>query len=184
MIALINQADPEGRLTAVAPRGPHPSRGGPSWFTANQDDHGDTTLTESLRLIDELIEHESEVLGAEPARTLIIGYSQGGATALALALRADAPHRFDEVIAIAGYLPQLGRSDDGGLDWAFADAAGSTSVLLVHGTHDEAVPVMQSRSAARVLARNGIEVDLVEADAGHGLGGTLNSVVTAHLAHV
>lgn len=181
MIAFMEAVDPSARFTAIAPQGPHHTDGGPAWFAPDWDDETDTTLAVSLGLLDEVVADESRVLGVDPSEALVIGYSQGGATALASALRGGAPHRFDRVVAVAGYLPDLGACDEGGPGWAFAEAAGSTSVLLVHGMHDESVPVVQARSAARVLERNGIEVDLVEVDADHRLGGELASVVAAHL---
>jgi predicted esterase len=78
------------------------------------------------------------------------------------------------VVALAAWLP-----DEPGLGWDFHGAAASgVRVLLVHGTEDDVVPLPQARSAARVLERHDVEVNLIEVPAGHDLSSLLAPAVT------
>ncbi len=165
----VEELDPEARFRFVVPRAPFETPDGPAWFAATHPDedptgHSHRRLVDSLAELNELIREESAAIGTAPSDTIVIGYSQGGATALALALRADAPFQVAAVAAIAGYLP-----DTDGLTWNFEASAKTTRVLLVHGTDDDQVPVLQSRSASKVLRRHGIDCEFVEIETGHVL---------------
>jgi predicted esterase len=69
------------------------------------------------------------------------------------------------VVALAAWLP-----NEPGIEWDLAAAAAAGSaVALVHGRHDEVVPVQLGRGAARALERHGVDVTWIEIDAGHQL---------------
>jgi phospholipase/carboxylesterase len=96
---------------------------------------------------------------------VVLGYSQGAAVALALALAASSGWRPTAVVALAAWLPH-----EPGLDWDLTAAEHAhLRVLLVHGTHDEVVPAAQGRSAHRLLARHGIETSYRELETAHQL---------------
>jgi predicted esterase len=95
------------------------------------------------------------------------GHSQGGAVALALALRqAGSDEPLGGVYSVSGWLLH---AESVAYD-APALAAGGTPVLVVHGADDEVVIVQQGRSSARYLERHGVTVEYVELDGDHHLG--------------
>lgn len=167
-LGLTDTLDPGGRFDFVIPRAPFETPGGPAWFAADLERSPDERLADSLTALDALIATEAAALDLAPTATTVVGYSQGGATALALAFRAGRPVTYAAVAVLAGYLPS---AED--LEWDFITAAGVTKTLIVHGTDDEAVPVLQARSATKVLGRNDVDYDFAEVDTGHGLGPTL-----------
>jgi len=173
---LVPQLDPVGRFATVVPRAPVDGPTGPSWYESDDEGPDARALTASLAALDALIDEQCREAEVDPAATVVVGYSQGGAVALALALRAGAPRRPAGVAAVAGFLPHTD-----GLVWAIGEAAPTTAALLVHGTDDEAVPVQQGRSAARALARNGMAVTWRELDGGHALGPDAVEVLRAWL---
>lgn len=165
LAALTPRLDPEGRFTTVVPRAPFDGPGGPAWFESDADGPDPRALTASLTALDRLIDNRCRALAADPAATVVVGYSQGAAVALALALRSGAPRRPAGVAAVAGFLLHAE-----GLEWAISEAAPTTAALLVHGADDDIVAVQQGRSAARVLARSGMAVTWREFDGGHAIG--------------
>jgi phospholipase/carboxylesterase len=86
----------------------------------------------------------------------VMGFSQGAATAFAVASLREIPVR--GVIALAGYLPS------GGL------VTGEWDVFWGHGSRDEMVPVERARSDVDRLREAGVDVQYCEADVGHKLG--------------
>jgi predicted esterase len=162
LLSQLRALDPDHRYSIVAPTGSTTTEsGGVAWFPSSAGDHG-PPLVETLETL--------RTSGVELSPTfddiVILGYSQGAATALALALGATTGWRPSAVVALAAWLP-----NEPGLEW---DLAGATRrglrALLVHGAHDDVVPVEQGRSVERLLTRQGIDVTWLELDAGHALG--------------
>lgn len=153
-------------LPLLVPIGPVDTPGGHGWFGSGQPGDEDTAPPLS-RTLDSLVDEILAGCGAanvDSAGAVVVGYSQGAATALALTLRRGATWRPAAVAGVAAWLPH-----EPGLELAFAEAAGATRVLLVHGEDDEVVPIMQGRGVRRVLERHGVEVTWVEHAGGHGL---------------
>jgi phospholipase/carboxylesterase len=151
-----------GDLATLLPRGPVDAGGRPAWFASEPDDRG-PALADTLDALDALIDETCRTHGLDRSATALVGYSQGAAAALALSFRVGHAPRPAQVLSHAAWLP-----DEPGIDWAFGEAT-AVRVLLSHGTHDDVVPVQQGRSVARVLERHGVDVELVEVDAGHAL---------------
>lgn len=145
---------------------------GAAWFTSHDDDTG-PPLSSTLDATEALAAEACAERQLQPARDLVVlGWSQGAAATLALALRGGAALRPAVVIALASWLP-----NEPDVAWDFATAAdGGLRVLLVHGRHDEVVPVEQGRSTHRVLERSGVDVTWIEIDAGHDLGALVATV--------
>lgn len=141
----------------VVPPGPVRSAGGRAWFPSLADDDG-PALAPTLDRLDAMIS-----AAGDPADIVLLGWSQGAATALATVLRLGAAIRPRLVVALAAWLP-----NEPDVAWDIA-AAQSTRFLLVHGVDDPVVPVEQGRSAARVLERAGLDVSIVEVAAAHDL---------------
>lgn len=153
-------------LPRLVPSGPVRTPEGYGWFGPDPNGLADTSppLSRTLDRLEAQVVDACAAAQVDPAGAVVVGYSQGAATALALALRRGARWRPVAVGAVAAWLLH-----DPSVEWALADAAGHTEVLLVHGEQDEVVPVVQGRSARRTLERHGLEVTWVEHAGGHDL---------------
>ena len=156
---------PEG-LHVVTPRSTIDD-GGPVWFRS--DEHGpvEADLLASLDQIEAAITDACAEGGFGRDQVVVGGFSQGGATALALVLRGGGGESpVAGVFCVSGWLPH---ADAIAYD-ASALAAGGTRALVVHGADDEVVAVQQGRSAARYLDRHGVTTRFVELPGDHHLG--------------
>jgi phospholipase/carboxylesterase len=176
VVLLHGYGDPPGRLREtlapslpigsglVVPTGPVHTADGPAWFAGEPDGDG-PPLSETLDALASLIEQSARTTSLDDRAITVVGYSQGAATALALACRATDGWRPHTTIAIAPWL-----TDEPDISWDFAAAADRGGrVLLVQGEHDDVVPTAQARSAARVLERHEVSVTLIEHPGGHAL---------------
>ncbi|HEY6099269.1 MAG TPA: alpha/beta fold hydrolase [Anaeromyxobacter sp.] len=98
--------------------------------------------------------------GADPARTFLFGFSQGATMALALALTR--PEVARRVILHSGrVLPDLARR-------APPEKLAGLEALVLHGVHDEVLPVERGREIRDLLAPLlGPRLEYREHDAGH-----------------
>jgi predicted esterase len=173
---LVEQLTPVARLhrfAVTAPTGPTRAANGPAWFPSLAHDTGPglaTTLDAIERHMLALeVEHDFD-----PMETVVVGWSQGAATALALALRSGGSRQPRTVVGLSPWL--VAEAD---IEWDISGAAArGTRLLLAHGVDDEVVPVTQARSARRVLERAGTDVTLIEVDTGHDLPALLPPALT------
>ncbi len=168
-LRLEHQLVPSGGVL-VAPRGPFPlADGTAAWFGADQDGGPDPEqLAAGLDAVDAAVADACTTHTTSPERVVLGGFSQGGAVALAWALRRGAlgrgtAPRLAGVVCVAGWLP-----DADGLDLDLS-AAVDVPFLVAHGHDDEAVPLPMGRSVVRVLERSGWTVTFVGGDHGHEL---------------
>jgi thioredoxin 1 len=148
---LLGYLDPEGMFATVMPRGPYAAPGAPgfSWYDMTAPPTPET-FAEALAALDESLDATCAAQGFPRSEAIVGGFSQGAGLALALALRpSDAPHPAG-VLAMSPFLPGL---DGLELDDA---AVGSIPILVQHGTHDQMIPVKQSRTLARALRAAGV----------------------------
>ena len=127
----------------------------PAWFDVrgmdlarSPDAHGIETST---RLVRSLLARE-ETRGVPAHRTVLGGFSQGGAMALQVGLSHS--QRLAGVLGLSCYLPlpdRLGPSE--------IAANRSTPVLLAHGTGDDVVPLPRGEDARDRLQALGFQVD-------------------------
>jgi phospholipase/carboxylesterase len=162
----------DGSWEVLQPRGPIELGGGPAWFASDDDGPVEAQLVASLDQLDRLVDG----LGAPSASLVVGGSSQGGAVALAWALRAN--RALAGAFCVNGWLPA---PESFAYDPQSLSAAG-TRVLVVGSLDDEVVPVQAGRSAARYLDRAGVDVTAVELDAGHGIGAEAVAAVGTWLA--
>jgi phospholipase/carboxylesterase len=114
-----------------------------AWYdikSLSADDRADEEgVRESMREVDALIARERD-RGVPPQRCLLVGFSQGGAMALASGLRREAP--VAGIAALSAYLPLASKTA------AEMTAGGkATPVFMAHGTQDPVVaPAWGSRS--------------------------------------
>jgi phospholipase/carboxylesterase len=127
----------------------------PAWFDIRgldlaqaPDAHGIET---SSRLIRTLLEREAE-RGIPPQRTVLAGFSQGGAMALQVGLTH--PHRLAGILGLSCYLPMPDRVR--GED---AKANRQTPIFLGHGTEDDIVPLARGEAGRAALLALGYSVE-------------------------
>lgn len=99
-------------------------------------------------------------LGADPQQVYLLGFSQGAAMAMSVALTA--PRRIRGVVAIAGrLLPAIAPFG------APAESMGHLRVLIQHGLKDEVVPFSESAAACQLFAELHVKQGIREYAAGH-----------------
>jgi phospholipase/carboxylesterase len=110
----------------------------------------------AVAFIDEAV----DVLGADPERVFLAGFSQGGIVSLAAMLTA--PEKVAGAVCMSGRLPpEL-------LPFAAEpDRLRGKPVLIVHGTRDGTLPVDYGRRAAATLAGLPLDVEYRELDLAH-----------------
>lgn len=116
---------------------------------ANRAD--ESGVDESVAQTEALIAREA-ARGIPPSRVLLAGFSQGGAIALATALRRSEP--LAGVIALSTYLPMAER-----LAREVTAQAPSQPVFMAHGQFDPVVPYAGGDISARALRGFGFAVD-------------------------
>jgi thioredoxin 1 len=148
---LLGYLDPDGIFATVMPRAPHAAPGAPgfSWYDMSAPPSPET-FAEALDALDATLEETCAELGFPRSDSIVGGFSQGAGLALALALRPSAAAHPAGVLTMSPFLP--------GLDGLELDdtAVGSIPVLVQHGTHDQMIPVKQSRTLARALRAAGV----------------------------
>lgn len=98
---------------------------------------------------------------ADPARTFVAGFSQGGM--LALAAMLTAPERLAGVVCMSGHLPDVAVSRA-----VAGDRLRDKPILVVHGKRDDTLPVGLGRRAYETLdGRFPVAIDYREFDIGH-----------------
>ncbi|MDQ7988109.1 MAG: alpha/beta fold hydrolase [Candidatus Dactylopiibacterium sp.] len=163
LFGLASHFDP--RLLIVSLRAPHEMAPGYyRWYerrdTADGSVFDEAEVEASRTWLVQALKDCVMATGADPRQVHVLGFSQGAAMALALALTA--PGRLRSVISIAGrLLPACA-------PYAMpAEALRHLTLLIQHGTHDDVVPVGESVAACRLFAELGVPQGIREYDAGH-----------------
>lgn len=138
---------PHARVRPVTINGGVPMR---AWYdipSLQVDQRADEAgVRDSIAEVEALLARERD-RGVPPARTVLAGFSQGGAIALATGLRREAG--LAGVVALSTYLPLANASRDE------STAAGrATPVFMAHGSQDPVVPQAlgsRSRDALQAL---------------------------------
>jgi phospholipase/carboxylesterase len=105
----------------------------------------------SITQVGALLDRE-HARGVPSSRILLAGFSQGGAIALAAALRRREP--LAGVVALSTYLP-LGEHSFA----TMAEAATRQPVFMAHGSADPVVPFAAGQRSAERLRAHGFDVD-------------------------
>lgn len=135
----------------------------PAWYdiygldvSSEEDVEGIQTIKMA---IDALIEQQVNQ-GIQTRRTVLAGFSQGGALALYTGL--SYPHRLAGLLALSCYLP---------LHRQLQDYAAHNSqlppIFLAHGVHDDVIPLAFAQLAWRLLEQRGFQVRWQEYPCAH-----------------
>jgi len=147
----------------LAPRAPlAASPGGYSWRELPDGSWGFPSVRDfepACRGLIELVDTWSASTGGNADCFDVIGFSQGAALGIALALLH--PQRVRALGVLAGFLP------DGAEPLLERRPLAGMPVFVAHGTLDERVPVERARRAVRELEQAGAVVTYCEAETGH-----------------
>lgn len=157
-----------GRLLVVAPQGPDPVSLGPpgggapqgwAWFPLGATPPSPLAIANAVAGARAFVDEALARLPVDRERTAILGFSQGGVIASALALAE--PARWRALAALSTWIPgDLVRSLP-------AVDRSRLEVLVQHGTGDDMIDVARARESVATLRSLGIEADAREYAMGH-----------------
>ena len=164
LLPLLDELDPEARLTGVTLRAPlQLMPGGYHWYVVREIGHPDgPTFYETYDKVTAWLDDLPRITGVGLDRTVLGGFSQGAIMAYALALGPGRPSPA-ALIALSGTIPVLGGFE---LD---LEAHRDVPVAVGHGTLDPIIPVQLGRSAADRLQAAGLNVMYHETRMGHAI---------------
>jgi phospholipase/carboxylesterase len=145
--------------TVIAPRALYASElGGTSWArSVVRDDLDNADFQEAIERLSRFVHEAITLYEVDSQRVIVMGFSQGAALSYAFSLAQ--PEILRGVIALAGFLPDLSSAQP--------VTPALPHYLIIHGTHDEAVPIDRAREARSVLERRGASVEYHEHRVGH-----------------
>jgi len=141
---------------------PHPSTiGGRMWyafpdrysFQSTEGLERQADLASSARLLTDWIKALPEQTGVPLSRTILGGFSQGGA----MTLQVGTALPLAGLMVLSGYLHTPIQSEN----------FQASRLLVVHGRQDQAVPLVAAHQARERLLALGAKVDYRELDIGH-----------------
>ena len=155
-----------GRSLVLCPQGPLAFEAGPGavgygWFPLARG--GPTDPAEVRKGVDVLERFVEQVLAAHPVnrrKVALLGFSQGGVMAYALALRN--PAAYAGLIALSSWLPDaMVASIPANPELA------NLQTLVVHGTRDSMIEIELARESRDALAKLGVPTRYREYAMGH-----------------
>lgn len=140
----------------VFPNGPYPypySSIGRAWYDLRSENMYQGLRESRQALIDWLQSLES-ITGVPLSRTILSGFSQGGAMTLDIGLNLP----LAGLVSMSGYLH---------FDVATVKQSSLPPTLIMHGTKDEVVPLIAAIKAKEALESLGVAVQYQEFNMGH-----------------
>jgi phospholipase/carboxylesterase len=167
-----------GEALVLSPQGPVVIRipdgsVGYGWYPLGEGARGDPVeMARASELVLAFLDAAQERYPIDPRKIVLLGFSQGGALALDLALRD--PSRFAGLAGLSCWLP------DPLAEQIQPDSAHqSLPVLVVHGTEDPMVPVDRARESRQQLTRLGVVLTYREYQMAHEISvEALRDIVT------
>jgi phospholipase/carboxylesterase len=165
LFALARALDP--RATVVSVGGPHAYYGGRAWFHIDFAPGGRVipdvaqaraTLAELLRWL----ETAPVRYGTDPARTFLLGFSQGGM--MALGVLGAVPERLAGVVVLSSRF-----SDQLFPPTAAPDAIARVPLFVAHGTLDQTLPVANGRALRAAFEPTTTDFTYREYRVAHGI---------------
>ena len=159
-------------VVVVSPRAPLPMDADSyGWYSRDADP---ATFAAGLEALRAFVRALPAAYPVDPAKVLLMGFSQGAAMCYALLL--SDPALVAGVAGMAGFLPEPAEA------WAAPGSLAGKPVFMAHGTKDETVPVAQARAAAELLRTAGADVAYHEYEVGHKMNAEGMRVLKAWLA--
>ena len=135
-----------------------------AWYLYEGEDRPETgSFRRSQSELEALVTGMEGVVGAEPGRIFLGGFSQGGTMSLGYGLRR--PSEIAGVLNFSGFVPT---HEDVPLGDEAADAAG-LPVFWGHGTADPAIPFSMAVKGRDRLRAAGLTVQTRDYAMGHGI---------------
>lgn len=178
LLPIAQALDP--RLVVASIRAPHAYYGGCAWFHVDflRDGTVVPDVPQARKTLADLvrwIEAAPERFGTDPARTFMLGFSQGAM--MSLGVLGTIPQRLAGVIALSGrYLPDLFPRT------AADDAVARVPLLVAHGTLDDVLPVEHGRATRDAFAPLSRDLTYEEFTVAHGIIDTELALIAAWLA--
>jgi phospholipase/carboxylesterase len=135
----------------VSPRGTVPAGDGYGWVDRQA---GDASYAAGVVALRAFVRDLPATYPIDPARVVLVGFSQGGAIGLSLSIVA--PELVAGVAVLSGYLPAWARAQI-----TPAGLAGRP-IFIGHGTHDTTVTVAQASAMREALEAGGADVSYHE----------------------
>ena len=150
----------------VAPRALYedPEEGGYSWH--RPVDYGWARLSEfeeAVECVNAFIAALPELYNADPEQIYLMGFSQGAALSLAVAM--DNPGQFQGLAGLVGFMPEQSKHV------IAAAPLIHLPVFWAAGTRDERIPIEVSQRAATAVRAAGAFLEYREYNTGHKLNG-------------
>ncbi|MDA1002657.1 MAG: alpha/beta hydrolase-fold protein [Chloroflexi bacterium] len=148
-----------GQVQFICPQADFPLQAGTLSYTWFESSGGDLRRTPDefervATLLEGFIDGATERYQADPARSVVLGFSQGGGLAYRLGLAR--PRRFAGVAALSTWLP------DEAVDAADREHLAALPVLVQHGTADPLVSIERGRQSRERLVELGIDPEYRE----------------------
>jgi phospholipase/carboxylesterase len=181
LLPLASVLDP--RFTVTSLRAPHAYHVGAAWFHIDFRPGGQVVpdvdqARETLADLVRWIEAAPARTGTDPARTFLLGFSQGAM--MSLGVLETAPERLAGVVALSGRAP-----GDLFPRRARLEAIAAVPLFVAHGTRDDLLPVDNGRRTRDTYQGVSHDFTYREFPVGHGIGDDELAVVGAWLrAHL
>lgn len=169
---LAEHLDPDGQFFTVCPRGPIDVApfGGAAWYHRSDDGVIDpASFQHSVLELDHLLDAVCAERGADRSGAVVIGFSQGGAMALALSLRETTKAQPAGVACLSGMLqtPEWFRYIWQAEGWSPSSPGPHPALYVQHGLYDPMVDIARGRATRDTLSAAGIALDYHEYPMGH-----------------
>jgi phospholipase/carboxylesterase len=178
LLPIAQALDP--RLTVASIRAPHAYYGGCAWFHIDflRDGTVVPDVPQAQATLADLvgwIEAAPARFRTDPARTFMLGFSQGAM--MTLGVLGTIPERLAGVIAVSGrYLPDLFPRT------ASDEAVARVPMLVAHGTLDEVLPVTHGRATRDAFAPTSRDFTYQEFTVAHGIIDTELALIASWLS--
>ncbi|MDH3205654.1 MAG: alpha/beta fold hydrolase [Gemmatimonadota bacterium] len=151
--------------TVVTPEAPFPASAwgyglGSAWYRYVEEDRVvEETLAESLAKLDQFLGELPGIVGFQPGRVVLGGFSQGGTVSLAYAL--SRPGAVAAALNLSGFLVATAELDETGA------APPATPIFWGHGVGDPAIPISLAERGRKRLRRAGARLVARDYRIGH-----------------
>ena len=155
--------DPDGEFFVICPRAPNDVPPfGAGWYERDATGAIDVAgFVESVDRLDATIDATCAGHGFDRSQAVIIGFSQGAAATLAVALRSGGATRPAAIACLSGMLQEPDGFD---YDWHASDLP---PACVQHGTQDPMVPLERGHHVRDTLLSKGVDVTYSEYAMGH-----------------